>query len=254
MRARSGVQPQRRGVLRTYRAECGGSGDQSVEWLTGITAEVERASFGGGRRCRRVAERSLAAAPVILKGWKRESENEPSRCAVNSRVVVTGMAGAGKSTFSRQLAVKTGLPLIHLDLHIWGPGWVRVAEDELIETQRALLGGQRWIVDSNDVDDELLVARADTLVVIMTPWWICSWRAFRRGLRRPVETQLPEGCEESFSQRIGDEWGIAWRNWRNRKTVPENDRRLAKRCADLMDVHLLSNKQELADFLRRFPV
>lgn len=163
------------------------------------------------------------------------------------------MAGAGKSTFSRQLAAKTGLPLIHLDLHTWAPGWVRVPDDELIETQRTLLAAQRWIVDSNDVDDDLLVAHADTLVVITTRWWVCSWRAFRRGLRRPAATQLPEGCEESFSQRIGDEWGIAWRNWRNRKTVPENDRRLAERCADLMDVHLLSNKQELADFVRRFP-
>lgn len=169
------------------------------------------------------------------------------------RVVVTGMAGAGKSTFSRQLAAKTGLPLIHLDLHSWGPGWVRVPHDELIEVQRQLLAGQRWIVDSNDVDKDLLVAHADTLVVITTPWWVCSWRAFRRGLRRPAETQLPEGCEESLSQRVSDEWGIAWRNWRDRKTVLENDRRLAKRCADLLDVHVLRSKQELVGFLRRLP-
>lgn len=121
------------------------------------------------------------------------------------------MAGAGKSTFSRQLAAKSGLPVIHLDLHSWAPGWVRVPDDELLETQRTLLAGERWIVDSNDVDDDLLVARADTLVVITTPWWVCSWRAFRRGLRRPAATQLPEGCDESFSQRIVDEWGIAWR-------------------------------------------
>jgi adenylate kinase family enzyme len=159
------------------------------------------------------------------------------------------MAGAGKSTFSRQLAAKTGLPLIHLDLHSWGPSWVRVPDDELIEIQRTLLAGQRWIVDSNDVDDDLLVAHADTLVVITTQWWVCSWRAFRRGLRRPAETRLPEGCEESFSQRIGDEWGIAWRN---RKAVAEHHHRLAKRCADVMDVHLLGDKQELVDFLRRF--
>lgn len=181
------------------------------------------------------------------------SENKPSRSAVNSRVVVTGMAGAGKSTFARHLAARTGLPLIHLDLHTWGPGWVRVPDDELIERQRTLLAGPRWIVDSNDVDDDLLVQHADTLVVIATQWWACSWRAFRRGLRRPAETQLPEGCEESFSRRIGDEWGIAWRNWRNRKMISENDLRLAKRCTDLMDVHLLSNKQDVAAFLRSFP-
>ena len=104
-----------------------------------------------------------------------------------------------------------------------GPRLVRVPHDQLIEIQRQLLAGQRWIVDSNDVDEDLLVARADTLVVITTQWWVCSWRAFRRGLRRPAETQLTEGCEESVSQRIGDEWGIAWRNWRDRKTVLEND-------------------------------
>ena len=37
--------------------------------------------------------------------------------ALGRRVVVTGLAGSGKSTFSLALAAKTGLPVIHLDLH-----------------------------------------------------------------------------------------------------------------------------------------
>ena len=126
---------------------------------------------------------------------------------MTSRVVVTGMAGAGKSTFSRQLAAKTGLPLIHLDLHSWRPGWVRVPHDELIEVQRQLLAGQRWIVDSNDVDEDLLVAHADTLVVITTQWWVCSWRAFRRGLRRPAEDATARGLRRvafaTHRRRVG---------------------------------------------------
>jgi adenylate kinase family enzyme len=32
------------------------------------------------------------------------------------------MAGAGKSTFARQLSAKTGLPVIHLDVYFWKPG------------------------------------------------------------------------------------------------------------------------------------
>ena len=170
---------------------------------------------------------------------------------IGTRIVVTGMAGAGKSTFSRVLAAKTGLPLIHLDLHLWNPGWARVPKDEFLEKQRALLAGESWIVDSNDVDEDLLVERADTLVVLATPWWICSYRAFRRGLRRPRNSQLPDGCDESLSQRLLDEWGIVWRNWRNRKSVPESDLALASHCRGLMEVHILSSKRELAEFADR---
>ena len=181
------------------------------------------------------------------------TDNDP-RLLVGNRIVVTGMAGAGKSTLSRKLATKTGLPLIHLDLHSWMPGWVRVPQDEFLESQRVLLADERWIVDSNDVDEDLLVERADTLVVLTTAWWVCAWRAFRRGLRRPPGSQLPEGCEESFAQRIGDEWGIVWRNWRNHKAVHESDRSLVERCAGRMNVHVLSTKQELTDFVTRLPV
>ena len=40
------------------------------------------------------------------------------------RVLVTRLAGSRKSTFSRVFAAKTDLPVIHLDLHFWKPGWV----------------------------------------------------------------------------------------------------------------------------------
>ena len=61
-----------------------------------------------------------------------------TRLMVGNRIVVTGMAGAGKSTFSWVLSTKTGLPVIHLDLHSWNPGWVPVPEGEFLEKQRAL--------------------------------------------------------------------------------------------------------------------
>jgi adenylate kinase family enzyme len=168
---------------------------------------------------------------------------------IGNRVVVTGMAGAGKSTFSRALSTKIGLPVIHLDLHSWNPGWVRMPKGEFLEKQRTLLASEKWIVDSNDVDNDLLFERADTLFVIATPWWICAWRALRRGLQRPSDTQLPEGCDESISQRMTDEWGIAWRNWRGRKSVLERDLSIAAQCQTLMKVHVLGSKQELAEFL-----
>jgi hypothetical protein len=58
--------------------------------------------------------------------------------SVGRRVRVAGMAGAGKSTFSRALSAKTGLPVIHLDVHFWKPGWVESSVDEWREKQRDL--------------------------------------------------------------------------------------------------------------------
>lgn len=164
--------------------------------------------------------------------------------SVGNLVVVTGLAGAGKSTFSRRLASATGLPLIHLDLHLWDPGWVRVSASELLAKQQVLMAADQWIVDSNDVDEELLRQRADTLVVLATPWWVCAFRAFRRGLRRPPGAQLPDGCEESFVQRIRDEWGITWRHCRQRNKAWSRDVDLAKRSRDRLSVFVLASTAE----------
>ena len=74
--------------------------------------------------------------------------NDASRM-IGQRVLVDGMMGSGKSTFARALAARTGLPLIHLDVHYWKPGWVRPSDDEWRYRQRALLAGEAWIIDGN---------------------------------------------------------------------------------------------------------
>jgi len=38
----------------------------------------------------------------------------------------------------------------------------------------------------------------------------------------------------------------------NREVRAESDRRLAQRCAGLIEVHVLDNKQDVTDFVRRF--
>ncbi len=44
--------------------------------------------------------------------------------------MVIGSSGAGKSTFSRRLSEKTGLPVIHLDVLFWKPDWVETDKEE----------------------------------------------------------------------------------------------------------------------------
>jgi adenylate kinase family enzyme len=144
--------------------------------------------------------------------------------SVGNRVIVTGLAGAGKSTFSKALSAKTGLPLIHLDLHFWKPGWVEPSDEEWREKQRSLLAGEAWIADGNYHETlEFRLERADTVVFLDTPWWTCARRAFVRGLRRPPGTVMPDGCDDSAWRRLRDEWGIVWKVWRRRRSDRERE-------------------------------
>src|SRR5262249_27831577 len=54
---------------------------------------------------------------------------------------------------------------------------------------------------------DLRLQRADTVVLLETPWWICAHRAFFRGLRKPIG-EMPYGCDDSAVRRLRDEWRL----------------------------------------------
>ena len=168
---------------------------------------------------------------------------------IGRRVLVTGMAGSGKSTFSRSLAAKTGLPVIHLDLHFWKPGWVAPSELEWREKQSGLLAGDAWIADGNYHETlDLRLERADTVVFLDTPWWVCAGRAFLRGLRKPVG-EMPEGCDDSSWRRLRDEWRLAIVIWRNRRSEPEREHEIISQYGQHAVLHALGSKRAAKEFL-----
>ena len=173
--------------------------------------------------------------------------NDVSR-NIGHRILVDGMMGSGKSTFARALAAMTGLPVIHLDVHYWKPAWERPSDDEWRERQRALLAGESWIIDGNyNKSLALRLERADTVVLLETPWWLCASRAFARGLRKPVG-EMPEGCEDSVSRRVRDEWGGVGRIWRNRRSEPEYAFSEIRRHGSHTTVHVLRARREAQAF------
>lgn len=173
--------------------------------------------------------------------------------AIGCRVVVTGLAGSGKSTFAVALAAKTGLPVIYLDLHFWKPGWVAPSESEWRNRQRVVLAGDEWIADGNYSETlDLRLERADTLVVLDIPWWRCSGRALLRGFRMPGE--LPDGCDYSSWDRWRDEWRLAGRVWRRRRTEPQREREVISQHGEHVAVRVLTSKQAVSDFLDRIGI
>ena len=169
--------------------------------------------------------------------------------SIGSRVLVIGPAGAGKSTFSRALSATTGLPVIHLDVHYWKPGWVRPSDDEWREKQRVLLAGPAWIADGNDLETlDLRLERAETVVLLDTPWWLCAGRAFLRGLRKPVG-EMPEGCDDSRTRRLRDEWRLIWLVWRHRRSEAEQARTLISQSGTHVALRVIASKRAAQEFL-----
>ena len=181
----------------------------------------------------------------------RFARDIPPGLSVGRRVVVTGMAGAGKSTLSRALSAKTGLPVIHLDVHFWRPGWVEPSADEWREKQRGLLTSDEWIADGNyHATLDLRLQRADTVVFLDTPWWVCAWRALVRGVRkRPIGFQLPNGCDESDSRRLREEWSLAWRILRDHRSERELELGILSRHANHVALYVLRSRRATRDFL-----
>jgi adenylate kinase family enzyme len=167
---------------------------------------------------------------------------------VGRRVIVTGLAGSGKSTLALALAARTGLPVIHLDLHFWKPGWVAPTEAEWREKQRVVLADDAWIADGNYHETlDLRLERADTVVVLDMPWWRCSGRALVRGFRMPGE--LPQGCDYSAWERWRDEWLLAGRVWRKRRSEPARERETIAQHGQHVALHVLRSKRAVKAFL-----
>ncbi|MFG1906799.1 hypothetical protein [Kribbella sp. NPDC048928] len=109
------------------------------------------------------------------------------------RVVVFGCAGSGKSTLSRELATRTGLPLTERDA-LGVPG---------SRDYRKALGGlarqPRWILDGAPYyEDDLIYGAADTVIFLDYPKLLVMWRVLRRTVcvelfRRPVGAHQPGG-------------------------------------------------------------
>lgn len=165
------------------------------------------------------------------------------------RIAVIGCSGGGKSTLTRKLAERTGLPVVHLDVVFWRPGWVESDDASFRERLSAALAPGRWIVDGNFMRmGDLHIARAQLIVWVDQPRGLCLRRALTRALREHgrKRADMAEGCEEKIDVAF---LRYIW-NW-NRDTRPRVQAALAYHAPNTPVVRLTSDRA-IADWLAAF--
>ncbi|WP_230532632.1 AAA family ATPase [Microvirga roseola] len=117
------------------------------------------------------------------------------------RILVIGSPGAGKSTLSRRLAERLGLPLIHLDREYFGPGWAMPSREEWRQRVAELAAHPAWVMDGNYSSTfDIRVPRATAIVWLDMPRWRCMTGVVRRVAENYGRTRADLGpdCVEKF--------------------------------------------------------
>ena len=90
------------------------------------------------------------------------------------RIIVIGCPGSGKSTVSRGLHNKTGIPLYHLDMMYWNADKTTVEKSVFLERLTSTLKKDEWIIDGNYGSTmELRMAACDTVIFLDYPLDVC---------------------------------------------------------------------------------
>jgi adenylate kinase family enzyme len=128
------------------------------------------------------------------------------------RILVYGVTGTGKTTAARQIAGRTGLPLVEVDELCWQPGWAQLPEQQMRELFTGVLAEDRWVLDSAwGVWLDLAVARAELVVGLDYPRWFSLQRLVRRTVARVVDQRpICNGNTESLRQALGHDSIIRW--------------------------------------------
>ena len=90
------------------------------------------------------------------------------------KIIVIGCPGSGKSTVSRALHNKTGIPLFHLDMMYWNADKTTVEKSVFLERLSAVFEKDEWIIDGNYGSTmELRMAACDTVIFLDYPLDSC---------------------------------------------------------------------------------
>ena len=116
------------------------------------------------------------------------------------RVAVIGCPGGGKSTFSRALRDRVGLPLYHLDAIYWKADRTTLSREEFRAVLQSIIEADSWIIDGHYASTlEMRLAACDAVFFLDYPTDVCvEGIRSRRGQARSDIPWVETGEDAEF--------------------------------------------------------
>ena len=148
---------------------------------------------------------------AVLEHWWNRLPEKYITLKRNSKTIIWGMGGAGKSQLANKLGKKYNIPVLHLDDIKFGPGWrlrskvaMRISLTRFLEENK-----DAWIMEGllsggddacRDLLFELCQSQANHIILLQPFIWIRLFRILKRSVFRRLSLEpLGVGGSESLS-------------------------------------------------------
>ncbi|MDE6854486.1 MAG: hypothetical protein K2J38_05465 [Muribaculaceae bacterium] len=159
------------------------------------------------------------------------------------RVIIIGCPGAGKSTFARKLAAKTGLPLHYLDMIWHKPDHTVIGREEFDRQLHEIIKEDEWIIDGNYARTLLVrLSRCDTVFFLDFPLDVCLEGARARLGKKRID--MPWTEDEPDPEFL--QWIIDF----SRDVVPEMECHLRSFEKTIIRFHSREDADDFLDSLK----
>lgn len=162
------------------------------------------------------------------------------------KIMIIGCPGSGKSTLSRALHEKTGIPLYHLDRMFWNADRTTVEKQVFMERLKNAMEQDEWIIDGNYGSTiELRLAACDTVFFLDYPVEVCL-----QGIRQ--RRGKPRSDMPWFETEEEDAEFISFIKSYNSESRPQVMELLEKYAHK--NIHIFRSRAEKDAFLSRMDV
>jgi len=173
------------------------------------------------------------------------------------RVSVVGSSGSGKTTASRAIEERFGLPRLELDSVYHQRDWAPLADDDFRSVVQEFVAQETWNVDGNYTSAgvlDIVWQRADTVVWLDPPKAVVMWRIVSRTFSRGARsTELWNGNRESLRNIL--RWGpeeniVRWAWTRFDTTRSKYETRMEDPAWSHITFIRLCSRSDMRKFLR----